>query len=229
MLCKDCKQEKPHHAKDLCKACYNRRWAKENPERKRAIILRYDQAHREKRKLAAFAYRQEHHEEVLAYYRRYREEHREERRVYNRLYHQRHREEILARKRYYRAENLNKVKAQQSSYYQAHKEECRARLQRWRVENPEKTRVLQARSRARERALPDSLTPAQAKQKLLIGRCFYCGKELDLVLDHFVPLGLEENQACGTTRANTIAACKSCNSKKWAKNPTEILEQLCFV
>lgn len=64
IVCKDCGQKKPHHAKGLCVMCYLRHWRKENPESERAAVNRW---------------RQKNREEYLAYQRCYYEEHREER------------------------------------------------------------------------------------------------------------------------------------------------------
>lgn len=113
-------------------------------------------------------------------------------------------------------------------HYQAHKEEYRLRRRQWRRDNPEKVAAIQARRRARENALPSTLSGEQAQQKMAIGYCFYCGRKINLTLDHFVPLGSKANQACGTTLANTVIACGICNSSKRDRLPENILKQLSF-
>lgn len=167
IACVDCCEAKKHYAKGLCKLCYDYRWRKENPDRRRAN---------------------------------------------DRRYWVRHRNEILARNREY-----------QRRHYEELKEGARLRKQRWREKNPERAKSAVARRRARKASLPDTLTIEQAKQKLLIPNCFYCEAPIEnLTLDHFVPI----SRGGGTTLANSVACCLSCNASKQDKMPGQILMQL---
>lgn len=193
--CVDCGLEKNHFAKNLCHACYQRQWVRANPEKEKIRNRRY--------------YR-EHREELLAYQHSYkppiimciecgneREQHAKKlcSPCYKRRHYQENRQEILAQRRIYRRKNRHRVVAWQSCY------------------------------EARKQALPDTLTGEQAEQKLLNLPCFYCGKETDLTLDHFVPV----SRYGGTTLANSVVACKSCNCKKYTKLPQDFIQQLALL
>ena len=155
------------------------------------------------------------------YNKKYHEEHRTELLAYKREWYLEHREEQLAQKKVYRLENLEQIK-------EKYRTENYSR--RWRKNNPEKAKknnqISMARRRARKLSLPQTLTGKEIKGLLTIKHCFYCVQEVvGPVLDHFVPLAAKNNQACGTTLANIIISCRSCNSKKGSKLPQEILFQ----
>lgn len=178
---------------------------------------------------------------------RWRQENRERWAAYQRRWQQENQEKVNARSRHWKQRNPEKVRASGQCY----KEENRAKIlaygriysRRYRQENPEKAKMAHQRHRqkyperhaaleacrlARKRNLPHTLTVKQREQKLSIGYCFYCGRQLELELDHFIPLAAEKNSACGTTLANSVAACRRCNSSKGTKLPRELLAQLSF-
>ena len=164
IICVNCSQEKKHKAKQLCEACYDRLYRKQNLERRRATEARYFQNNRDK---------------------------------------------VHTRKNRWRLEHLKQAR------------QCE---RNWERNNPERKAAADARLRARKHLLPDTFSGAEAKQLLSTLPCFYCGKKIDLTLDHFVPI----SRGGGTTRAQMVVACASCNSRKYDKLPEEIIRQLPF-
>lgn len=195
VICIDCQKKRPHHAKGLCKPCYNRRWV------------------------------DEHREEYLAYHQQWYKDHRQEQRAYCRRYYEEHREAILVAKARYHERHRARKLVYLARWRQENSQKRKIAMRRWVKENRENMVASAARRRARLRAVACSLTAQGARDVLGIAQCFYCGRKFspdDLTLDHFVPL----IEGGGTTRANIVAACRTCNSAKGIKMPSEILEQL---
>lgn len=199
IICSECGEEKAHCARRMCKSCYNA-W-----------------------------YLQEHKEERRIYNKQWLQENPGKMSLYNRRNYEKHREKRLTWQKQYRQDNPEKVKKSKRRYQVAHRKEYNLYKSDWRQENPGKVAAQYARRQARKRSLPSTLSGEEIERKLSIGRCFYCGKETNLGLDHFVPLSARSNIACGTTLANSVAACKSCNSSKNNRMPEEILAQLSFI
>lgn len=101
----------------------------------------------------------------------------------------------------------------------------RTTLHNWYLQNLDKVKAANARRRTKIASLPNTLTDKQAERKLSIGHCFYCERELEVGIDHFIPIV----KGGGTTLANSVAACRYCNSSKREKLPREILIQLSFI
>ena len=93
-------------------------------------------------------------------------------------------------------------------------------LRNWRRKNPEKARLSWARRDARKKALPATLTPAQAERLFAIGQAMYPGEELHL--DHVVPL----SAGGGFTRANIHAIPAWLNMLKRNALPQEVYRQI---
>lgn len=74
----------------------------------------------------------------------------------------------------------------------------------------------------RQKELPNTLTIQEWEYiKAMFGyKCAYCGETTNkLTLDHFIPV----SHKGGTTKKNTVPACKSCNSRKGSKMPQDFL------
>lgn len=250
-ICIACGELRQRHGKGMCKQCYSRCWYLENREARLAAGRlwkiknpNYDKNYRKRNKERIAAqqrlYRQRNTERIKAYQRDYREKHRKELNAHNQRYYYEHHEQEKARRRQYHWEHREKDLAKNRrwmqehpnayiEWYQANREKKLAYNRDWEKRNPESGIARKARRAARKRALPDTLTGFEVEQIFKMGRCFYCGAETTLALDHFVPLGADSNVACGTTRANSTVACKSCNSWKGIKMPEQILGQLSLV
>jgi 5-methylcytosine-specific restriction endonuclease McrA len=73
----------------------------------------------------------------------------------------------------------------------------------------------------REKAKARELRRSQWwKRRLAKGKCHYCGQQIpakELTMDHVVPI----SRGGRSTKANVVAACKSCNTKKKQLLPME--------
>lgn len=124
-------------------------------------------------------------------------------------------------------------------YYHESREIRAERLRRWEEKRrgtaggyknlaPDRKEVAnfyRVRRRAYIESVPNTLTRAEEQQIRSMGRCFYCEEPVApnrIHLDHFVPL----SKKGGTTRANLVASCASCNHSKRTKLPAQILKQL---
>jgi hypothetical protein len=129
------------------------------------------------------------------------------------------------RKHWY-AENTHRAKEYDRQRYVTHGERIREYSRHWRIINPEKAIVREHRRRARELALPHTLTRAEWRRAIDYwhGSCAYCGDKFDVgnklkSLDHYIPLS---NSDCpGTVARNCIPACLSCNTAKGKKSALE--------
>lgn len=148
----------------------------------------------------------------LEYKRRYNAENREWINEKNRQYNLTHKEEISVYGREYRKTHPHKPKPQTEEsrerkrnyvkiYDQTHKEEMRIKCNR---------------RRAKKRQLPSTLTKKQWLEiKEYFGnKCVYCGKELPLQQEHFIPL----SKGGEYTHNNIVCACAECNYSKGDKD-----------
>lgn len=109
-------------------------------------------------------------------------------------------------------------------YCKQNGEALRARAKVWRDANPEKIKAIIHRRRARQAALPDTLTENQWKDILVYFdyRCAYCLKKLNSpTLDHVIAMA----RGGGTTEENSVPACGSCNSSKHDRLIFSMLER----
>lgn len=86
----------------------------------------------------------------------------------------------------------------------------------WRLKNKEKCVLYKAKYCAKKAELPSTLTYDQWNivKRYFGNKCAYCGKEVPLQQDHFVPL----SKGGEYTHNNIIPACRSCNTSKHAQN-----------
>ena len=96
--------------------------------------------------------------------------------------------------------------------YQNYGPEYAQHKKEYRQGHPELCCMHSQRRRARRRLLPATLTVEQWEQikKDFDGKCAYCGEELPLEQEHFIPV----TKGGEYTHNNIIPACKSCNSSK---------------
>lgn len=122
--------------------------------------------------------------------------------------------------RWYRA-NKEHVAVVKAAWREANKDRIAAVNRLWRLRNPDKTLAADHRRRARKTNAEGHFTRAQfdALCKQLGHRCFYCGKEEKLTVDHIVPLA----RGGSNWIENVVPACGSCNSRKHTKTAEEFL------
>lgn len=217
IICPECKEEKKHHAKGYCKKCYSkfsmRKDMKKYPEKYKKISHdRWKGAYREKSNQRRKDRYKTHYTEEREKQKIYREAHKEEQRIYM--------------KKYY-IDNIEKIKKNGKEYNRTKRDKVKEfkRLHDWVLKQPkEKMRELwktqSQRRAARKKNLPSTLTHKEWEEikKRYDYCCAYCGKETSLAQDHVIPI-LKEG---GHTYENIVPACKSCNSKKGARDVFEV-------
>lgn len=97
----------------------------------------------------------------------------------------------------YRADNAERIKRKQRE---------------WQKANPDKCNAIVQRRNAVKKDLPSTFDAEQWAicKAHFNSHCAYCGKELPLTQEHFVPL----SKGGGYTADNIIPVCQSCNSSK---------------
>lgn len=131
---------------------------------------------------------------------------------HHKKYYKENREELIEYTRRYYQENKEKVSQYQKQCRENNREKFNERNRKWCRKNPEKIKARGQRRKAKKIGLIATLTDKQWEQikQYFNNRCAYCGKELDLQQDHFIPL----SKGGEYTINNIIPACRSCNASK---------------
>lgn len=163
--------------------------------------------------------------------RQYRIRNEESIRKYRKDYAIEHRDKIRENKKRYREENADSIKEKNKQYRLKNKDQQTAYMEQWNAKNkehksqynkqyyknnPERRKIQKQTRRAKKQELPATLTKEQWRIIKLHfhDRCCYCGKELLLEQDHFIPLS--KNGVY--THNNIVSACRSCNRSKSNKD-----------
>lgn len=166
-------------------------------------------------------YRQEHAEELKQYrdnYYRENIEHikgrydKQKKKIYNKQYRDCNLKRVREEEKNYYQQNKEVVKQKRRLYYEQHKDKVKAITGRYQRTHSELTRMYRHRRKTKELNLPNSycLEQWQLTKQYFNKCCAYCGKEIVLQQDHFIPL----SRGGEYTINNIIPACKSCNSSK---------------
>lgn len=123
------------------------------------------------------------------------------------------------KKRYYldNKESIKESRKEYSSiYYKNNKEDLCKNNKKYKKNNRPRLNILNQKRRAVKKELPHTLTIKQWEdiKVLFNNKCAYCGKELPLVQEHFIPL----SKGGEYTTNNIIPSCQSCNSSKGNKD-----------
>jgi 5-methylcytosine-specific restriction endonuclease McrA len=92
----------------------------------------------------------------------------------------------------------------------------RKQNKKWCINHPKYHNMVWQKRRAKKLSLPYTLTSKQWQQikEYFNNKCAYCGKELPLSKEHFIPL----SKGGEYTINNIIPVCLSCNSSKQDKD-----------
>lgn len=103
-----------------------------------------------------------------------------------------------------------------AKYYEDNKERILEYSKVYREKHPECKRMSEQKRKALKKKLPATLTIGQWEKikTQFNNKCAYCGEEISLTQDHFIPL----SKGGEYTHNNIIPACLSCNSKKHNKD-----------
>ncbi len=153
---------------------------------------------------------------VKANRKRYRDKNKELLKIKNSIYGKANREKINLTARKYRAKLIEQGKAQVIREWDRQK----------RRNNPEKYKVRNHNNSMVRRRLEDAspINPSDwIELKIRHGnKCFYCGEDGKLSLDHFVPIAKGGEHKI----SNIVPACLRCNSRKKDKYPQRFLQEI---
>ena len=118
----------------------------------------------------------------------------------------------LDRAKKYATENREKYLTYQQEYHKTHTPPDRSRYLRLAI-------IAAGKRRARMLSVENTLTELEIEVLLMLydSRCAYCYSDEKVCLDHYIPITKDG----GTVFNNMVPACKSCNSSKGAKHPSE--------
>jgi len=180
-------------------------------------------------------YKEKHKEEIKLYMKKYREDNKAELCEYNKrhckqyylenkesllekgkLYYEENKEHILSKAKQYQEFNKESINIQKHAYSLKHyiddKETISARNSEWKKANRDKCNITQHKRRKMFKTTASTLSISQWEnvKRIFENKCAYCGKEIFLTMEHFVP----NNKGGEYTLNNIIPACKSCNCSK---------------
>ena len=117
-----------------------------------------------------------------------------------------------------RVENVNRWRSD-------NRERARETSRNWKLNHKEQSKMLDLANRDRRRQTKTIgwATPEQIKNRMLFygELCIYCKAPYEEV-DHFFPL----SKGGTSWPANLVPACRSCNRKKYNKNPWEFINSM---
>jgi hypothetical protein len=128
-------------------------------------------------------------------------------------------EKAVASRKRWREENREHELEYSRNYEEEHKEERREKCRRYSKDHPEVFREKARNRRARERNVRQQYTKGQEAitMEAFGGRCFLCGSDEDLCVDHNYPLV----EGFALTIFNAVILCNVCNGSKGPKFPEE--------
>lgn len=136
-----------------------------------------------------------------------------------RQYHKDHHESVKKQKAEYYQKNKSVFQERSARYYRDNRATILARHSRYYQEN--KADFLENNRRRRARKLEVDENYTQADREFTLGlfqdRCFKCGSEDHLTIDHHIAL----SKGNALTKDNAVVLCKSCNSSKKARDPQD--------
>jgi len=220
--CKNCEKEyRDTHKKET--SIRGKKWREENKEADSKRGKEYRQSHKEMVKERAYIYKYSNLEQFL-----------EHNRVWYRAKRKKEKEEEIEYRKNNNGvasdkfiENKGKIKKRGqlycinnketiANYREVNKTIILEKHKIWCKNNKDKVNVSNERRRAKKKKLSSTLTVAQWEgiKQHFNNQCCYCGKELPLTIEHFVPISKNGEY----TTNNIICSCLSCNSSKGNKD-----------
>lgn len=211
-LCRHCERSDNAKYRDQCPQGwgeYQRQWRKNNPEKRRAMELRYEASHPEKMQEKRNRERERYQQDPI----------------------ERARKKASGRASYRRHVERRREDARLA--YRKNADVKKAGVRKYQAENPHKRKATETRRRARKQNLPDVFTGENWLRALnyFNGCCAVCGRPLrDLFgshtasADHWIPLA--SPNCPGTVPTNIVPLCHGeggCNNTKHASEPTDWL------
>lgn len=187
-----------------CKECSSKDRKEYNDNNKDMILessKEYYEKNKEKVKKRHRKYYKDNKEMMLAYGKKYRQDNKEIVAQKRAVYVKKMKEHYQKYQIRYRELNNEKINERQRKYYENNKG-------LWEIKT--------AKRRTLMKQLPSTLTNEQWGdiKNHFNNTCAYCGKELPLTVDHFIPVA----SGGELTRNNAIPACMTCNRSKWSRS-----------
>ena len=190
------------------------------------LALQWYNNNKEKATESGRLFKEKNREKLREYYNIYNKENKEKRAEW----YKQNRKEIDARRFEYKKQwekNSKRRKLQKKQWNNEHKEKTSEYSKKyrdknknkllelrkqWGKRNRDKLNINEHRRNAKRRILPSTLSDEQWEvcKQFFDYKCSYCGMELPLEQDHFIPISREGEY----THNNIIPSCKSCNCSK---------------
>lgn len=179
----------------------------------------YRSANREHLKAMEKAWRGANHERLAALQKTWCSANREHLNAKKREYYNSHKDRHAEHVSAWKNANKRRVAEYTSAWQKANKERIIENKKAWRRANPDKDKTTAHRRRARNRSLPDTLTPTdwQIALDYFGNSCAACGQQLNGLfhsdhMDHWIPL--KSPDCPGTVPSNMVPLCSTCNLSK---------------
>jgi len=133
----------------------------------------------------------------------------------SRKFYKDYKDEISEKKKKYYIDNRDYILEKSKLYYKNNKQIVRYKFNTYRRNNVKKFTILNQKRRNQNKQLINDFTLEDWEnvKREFDYCCAYCGEEVDLQQDHFIPLSKGGNY----TPKNIIPACVNCNCSKHAK------------
>lgn len=195
--------------KSACKECIKLYQIK-TKDAQRLRQARYVEKNREEIKKRQKEHTIKNKERKKEYDKEYYEENKESIAKQGKEYYYNNYEEI---QRYSKDRNADpEVKKQRREYRKTRKERDAFLHKEWRLKNIQRISTNKQRRYSRQKSLESTLIHEEwlSAIEAFDGECAYCGNEVELTRDHFIPVTKDG----GFTVENIVPACRSCNSSK---------------
>jgi 5-methylcytosine-specific restriction endonuclease McrA len=184
---------------------YKKKWYEENKDKIKELNKKRYEENKDKLKEQQKKYNEQNNDKIKEYQKEYREENKDKMKEYYKQY---------------REENKDNLKERDKKYYEKNKDKLKEQQKKYNEQNKDKIYLFSLKRRERKRNLNEkSFTHQHIKQikQKFENKCFHCSKKEKLALDHFYPL----SKGFPLTEDNCIILCKSCNSSKRNKDPSD--------
>lgn len=228
--CKACefeymKQYRLDHKESISSQCkrYFEMNKKTIKRKRKHYIAKHKEEFAESRRKRYKSHREEEIEQAKQYYKENKDKSLEQKKQY----YQKNKEIIAERVKKYHEKAKDKIAARSKIYREENREKISQQAKEWKLKNKDKMAEYKRKNKhkwveygqlrkAKIRQLPHTLTNKQWEQikQYFDNKCSYCGKELPLAQEHFIPL----SKGGEYTVNNIICSCISCNSSKKDKN-----------
>ena len=201
--------------KNTCKNCrdlYAKQYYIKNKEIQKHIIEDYRKNNREMLMLKQREYRKNNKEVTAANSKKCRIKHKEAIAIRKKEYAIKNKEHIAEKQKQYAYDNKVLIAKKSKEYEIKNKVIIAIKRHKYSQEHSEESRIYHQKRRSLKRKLTSNLTLKQWGdiKNYFDNECCYCGKELPLEQEHFIPL----SKLGEYTINNIIPACRSCNCSK---------------